>query len=71
MSPVTAGSGQEPDARDCWSRRQCRIGLRGYWGVDDFAFRKGRTYDTILVDVEAGRVVDVLPDRTAKTLAAG
>lgn len=39
-------------------------------GVDDFAFRKGRTYGTVLVDVEAGRVVDVLPDRTAETLAA-
>ncbi|MCZ0996559.1 ISL3 family transposase [Streptomyces noursei] len=39
-------------------------------GVDDFAFRKGRTYGTVLVDAEAGRVVDVLPDRTAETLAA-
>ncbi|KAB1981408.1 transposase [Streptomyces triticiradicis] len=33
-------------------------------GVDEFAFRKGCTYGTVLVDVEAGRVVDVLPDRT-------
>ncbi|MCX5307561.1 transposase [Streptomyces spororaveus] len=39
-------------------------------GVDEFAFRKGRTYGTILVDVEAGRVVDVLPDRTSETFAA-
>ncbi|AWZ04600.1 ISL3 family transposase [Streptomyces sp. ICC1] len=39
-------------------------------GVDEFAFRKGRTYGTILVDVEAGQVVDVLPDRTSETLAA-
>jgi hypothetical protein len=39
-------------------------------GVDDFAFRKGRTYGTVLVDVEAGRVVDVLPERTAETFAA-
>lgn len=38
-------------------------------GVDDFAFRKGRTYGTVLVDVEAGRVVDVLADRTAETLS--
>ncbi|MFE9633377.1 transposase [Streptomyces sp. NPDC006463] len=39
-------------------------------GVDEFAFRKGRTYGTLLVDVEAGRVVDVLPDRTSETFAA-
>ncbi|MBV2155067.1 ISL3 family transposase [Kitasatospora sp. SUK 42] len=39
-------------------------------GVDEFAFRKGRTYGTVLVDVETGRVVDVLPDRTSETFAA-
>nr|WP_240509411.1 ISL3 family transposase [Streptomyces agglomeratus] len=39
-------------------------------GVDEFAFRKGCTYGTLLVDVEAGRVVDVLPDRTSETFAA-
>ncbi|MFF0451401.1 transposase family protein [Streptomyces sp. NPDC004609] len=39
-------------------------------GVDEFAFRKGCTYGTALVDVEAGRVVNVLPDRTSETFAA-
>ncbi|MDX3523312.1 ISL3 family transposase [Streptomyces scabiei] len=39
-------------------------------GVDEFAFRKGCTYGTVLVDVEAGRVVDVLSDRTSETFAA-
>ncbi|MFF4121113.1 ISL3 family transposase [Streptomyces sp. NPDC001714] len=39
-------------------------------GVDEFAFRKGCIYGTVLVDVEAGRVVDVLPDRTSDTFAA-
>ncbi|MFI0901643.1 transposase [Streptomyces sp. NPDC020983] len=39
-------------------------------GVDEFAFRKGRTYGTVLVDVEAARVIDVLPDRTSQTFAA-
>ncbi|MET9765608.1 ISL3 family transposase [Streptomyces sp. NPDC006372] len=39
-------------------------------GVDEFAFRKGCTYGTVLVDVEAGWVVDVLPDRTSETFAA-
>jgi hypothetical protein len=38
--------------------------------VGEFAFRKGCTYGTVLVDVEAGRVVDVLPDRTSETFAA-
>jgi transposase len=31
--------------------------------------RKGRTYGTIVVDLERHRVVDLLPDRTAETLA--
>ncbi|CAL9651233.1 transposase [Streptomyces sp. enrichment culture] len=39
-------------------------------GVDEFAFRKGCTYGTVLVDVEAGRGVDVLPERTSETFAA-
>jgi hypothetical protein len=39
-------------------------------GVDDWARRKGQTYGTILVDLEEHCVVDLLPDRTAQTLAA-
>lgn len=37
-------------------------------GIDDWAIKKGRTYGTIIVDLEAHRVVDLLPDRTASTL---
>lgn len=39
-------------------------------GVDDWAFKKGSTYGTIIVDLEAQRVIDLLPDRTAQTLKA-
>lgn len=37
--------------------------------VDDCAFRKGRTYGTILVNLEQHRPIAILPDRAAETLA--
>jgi transposase len=37
-------------------------------GVDDFAFKKGSTYGTILVDLERHKVVDLLPERSQESL---
>jgi transposase len=39
-------------------------------GIDDWAWRKGQRYGTIVVDLERGDVIDLLPDRDADTVAA-
>jgi transposase len=38
-------------------------------GIDEWAWKKGHRYGTILCDLEAGRVVDLLPTRDAETVA--
>jgi transposase len=38
-------------------------------GVDEWAFRRGRRYGTILVDLERHRAIDLLPEATAEALA--
>jgi hypothetical protein len=41
-----------------------------YVGVDDWALRKGRRYGTLLIDLERGRVLDLLPGRDGEALKA-
>ena len=38
-------------------------------GIDDFSFKRGRTFGTLLVDLQSHQVLDVLPDRKAETAA--
>jgi transposase len=40
-----------------------------YVGVDDWAWKKGQRYGTLLVDLERGRVIEILSGRDGKALA--
>jgi len=39
-------------------------------GIDDFAWKRGHRYGTIICDLERRRVIDILPDRDAATATA-
>jgi transposase len=47
-----------------------QVGKVRVLGVDDFAFKKGSTYGTILVNLEDHKVVDLLPERSQGSLVA-
>ena len=38
-------------------------------GIDDWAWKKGMNYGTVIVDLERRQVVDVLPNRSAASTA--
>jgi transposase len=39
-------------------------------GIDDWAWRRGQRYGTLIVDLERNRPIDMLPDRDAQTVEA-
>ena len=51
------------------SRPQRDTGTVRVVGIDDWSWRKGQHFGTIMVDLERRRVVDVLADRSSSSVA--
>jgi transposase len=45
------------------------VGQIAELGIDDFAFKRGCSYGTLLVDLQSHHILDILPDRKAETAA--
>ena len=63
---ILAGLRKYAGARSETGSLACSVRVAG---VDDWAWRKGHKYGTIIVDLERRAVVDVLADRSAATMA--
>ena len=57
-----------PSRTDDVDRAGARRSLLG--GIDDFAIRRGHDYGTILIDLEQGRVIDMLKSRDSTDVEA-
>src|SRR5438270_7696951 len=46
------------------------VGQVAELGIEDFSFKRGRSFGTILVNLQTRQIIDVLADRQAETAAA-
>ena len=55
----------------CIHKQKVKPGIISpYIGIDDWAYKKGHTYGTVIVDLKQRRIIDLLPDREAHTVEA-